>query len=118
MSADDAIKQLQLFGVAGPPLELRSAKERVKWVLQEHPEARDCYRTAQFYVWLYWYNLRDNLGSVEQFRKWYTSEKTVAAKTILQRCQEVQKQNPELRPRPSIQKRRQQQSRQGPVGSR
>lgn len=110
--------QLTLMDLGPPALD--NLKDRITWVLSEYPEARNCYRTCQYYVWFHFYGLADALaGGLEEFRDWYVDPRRCpAAKTILQRAQEIQRANADLRPSKSVQRIRQEQARQGPVGTK
>ena len=99
-----------LAGADDPPMGLKLI-EQCKWVLERHPLARDDYRLQTLLVWDYFYNLKDNLETIEKFTMWFTHPKTPMAKSIRERTREIQLANAHLEPSPSVKKERQRKSR-------
>ena len=104
--------QRGLPGVA-PDAIAGNIKDRVRVILEQHPDARDDYRLVQYYYWREFCALHSVAPDLERFRDWYTD--VVSAKTLLQRAQEVQRENLHLRPSPRIRELRRAQARQGPI---
>lgn len=93
----------------------RTVKARVHMILERYPDSRSDYKLVQLYYWRDFEHLDHNLASFDDFRRWYL--KTVSAKTLLQRAQDIQRDFPHLAPPPDVAAKRQAQSRQGPVGA-
>ena len=84
--------QLNLFGeVVAPPLD--SYHDRVAWILENHPEARNDDRLCLFLYWLLYDGLHAALGSdeaVDRFRAFMEKQATTP-ETIRRRRAEIQK---------------------------
>ena len=97
-------------------------KDRIAWILDTYPAARENYLIAQFYYWLEYDGLRQMLEPADhpvpdiadRFFWWYTTTAR-SPKTLLQRTQEVQKERPHLAPSPETQDHRKRQATAGPI---
>jgi hypothetical protein len=99
----------------GKPMVSGNLRQKMAYVLQKYPEARNDYRLAMFYFWLEFEGLDDALGEkVDAFREWFVDRAT-SPKTLQNRTMEVQNRNPELDASPAVEEQRQRQSTAGPV---
>jgi len=90
--------------------------DRISYILEVWPETQENYKALQFRYWMEFDGLREVLrsGDPSRFEHWYRF-RAKSAKTLLQRCQEVQNRRPDLEPA-EVREKRLKQSRRGPVG--
>lgn len=101
-----------------------SLYQRITWILQKHPEAKEDYRLAAFYYWMHYDGLAQTLApdatqdeidaALSRFLEWYITTAR-SPKTLLQRTQELQRMRPDLAPSPATRARRQRQAKAGPI---
>lgn len=112
---------LPMLGIVVPPSG--PLKDRIAWILEKHPEARDDHQLVHVLYWQYYDGLERVLNPVgdsdiedplERFKWWYMN-KARSPKTIQNRCMEVQRERPHLAASKSAQKKRRRQATQGAV---
>ena len=101
-------------------------RQRIAWILDHHPEAKEDYRLTAFYYWLEYDGLAGILApgapqpdidaALSRFLEWYITTAR-NPKTLLQRTQEVQRERPHLAPSAQTQARRKRQGRAGPINN-
>ena len=78
--------QLDLLG----QLVFTNDFDRARYILQQHPGARNSYRRAMYEFWLEFDGLADVLGEqLNDFKTWFCSRKVTAPKTIQNRASEL-----------------------------
>jgi len=101
-----------LFGERTPASD--SIKDRMAYILEQNPEARDDYKLAMAMYWFEFDGLHEVLGDrAVDFRDWFIAQAT-APKSIQNRAGEVQNENPRLEACPKVARWRERQSRAGP----
>ena len=108
-------EQLTLEGKSVPQ---GTIKDRIVSILRRHPDARNSYHALMFWYWLEVDGMEDVLDgtSSERFRKWFVSRAT-SAKTLQNRCLEIQREHPGLDATDEVREWRDDQATAGPVGS-
>ena len=107
------VMQADLFGgiqVAGNVVDKLTA------ILEDYPEARASYMTAIVLFWSEFDGLERVLGDrTEAFRAWFV-ERATSPKTLQNRVMEIQNERPDLEAPTDVERLRQRQAVQGPVG--
>ena len=99
----------------GAPTVSGNLRDRIRYILEEHPDARDDYKLAIFIYWCEFDGLTDILGDrADAFREWFISD-AVSPQTLRNRTQEVQNRHYGLDASPEVEALRQKQSKRGPV---
>jgi hypothetical protein len=104
--------QQDLFGgthVAG------NLVDRLEYLLEEHPEAREDYMTGIVLYWLEFDGLQTILGDkADAFREWFMAH-AKSPKTIQNRIMEIQNRRPDLEASRDVEQVRQRLARAGPI---
>ena len=89
--------------------------DKLTWILEQHPAARQDYKLAMYYYWLEFDGLAEILdGKADAFKQWLIDNAT-SPKTLQNRCMEIQNKHPDLEAPPEVEKWRQRQARAGRV---
>lgn len=89
--------------------------DKLTYILEEHPEARDDYMAAMFRYWQQFDGLGEVLGEkAEAFLEWFTSQAT-SVKTLQNRAMEIQRRRGDLDASSDVRKWRDRQAKAGPV---
>jgi len=93
-----------------------SIADKLEYILEEHPDARDDYRVAMVTYWAQFEGLDRVLGErLDAFRAWLVD--ATSPKTIQNRVMEIQNRRPDLEARSDVEELRQRQATAGPVGT-
>lgn len=104
--------QMDLFGNTVVTGDL---VDRLTYILEQYPAARDNYRVALARYWLEFDGLDRVLGDkTDAFVDWFTNHAT-SSKTLQNRTGEIQNQRRDLEASPEIARWRETQSKAGPV---
>ena len=87
--------------------------DKLTYILEEHPEAREDYKAAIALYWSEFDGLCEILGDkVTEFQEWF-EEHATSPQTIRNRTQEIQNKRPDLDASSETEKWRQRRSRSG-----
>lgn len=93
--ADQAIHQPKISGLGNVKEELNTIKDRVKFLLETEPKTRDDYSYLMARYWIVFNDMPEGMTH-EEFVVWFTQHKVAAAKSIQNRCLELQRKYPYL----------------------
>lgn len=106
------VTQQSMFG---DPVVSGTISQRIEYLLDEHPEARDDYMRLLALFWLEFDGLAEVLeDKADRFVEWFVRSAT-SPKTLQNRCGEVQNENPDLEASKEIAELRMRQATQGPI---
>jgi hypothetical protein len=103
-------------GLFGGVAVTGSIKDKVAYILEQYPEARDDYKLLVLRYWQEIDGLNVDTMDAAAFQAWLL-QKATSWKTLQNRAMEVQNERPELEASPEVEKQREIQSRAGPIGA-
>ena len=93
--ADQVIHQPKIGELGDIKEELTTIKSRVKFLLETEPKTRNDYAHLMARYWIVFNDMPEGMTHAE-FIDWFTQREVASAKSIQNRCLELQRENPYL----------------------